>query len=36
VFGVPAGITALVVASLLTAPPSRASDGLVDYLRAPE
>jgi cation/acetate symporter len=36
VFGVPAGITALVVVSLLTAPPGRASDGLVDYLRAPE
>jgi cation/acetate symporter len=36
VFGVPAGITALVVVSLLTAAPDRASDGLVDYLRAPE
>ncbi|TFW33276.1 sodium:solute symporter family protein [Massilia horti] len=36
VFGVPAGIAVLVVASLLSAPPARASDALVDYLRAPE
>jgi cation/acetate symporter len=36
VFGVPAGIVVLIVASLLTAQPSRASDALVDYLRAPE
>jgi len=25
-----------VLVSLLTAPPSRASNGLVDYIRAPE
>jgi len=36
IFGVPAGIAAVVLVSLLTAPPSRASDGLVDYIRAPE
>ncbi len=36
IFGVPAGIAAVVLVSLLTAPPSRASNGLVDYIRAPE
>jgi cation/acetate symporter len=36
VFGVPAGIAAIVIASLLTAPPHRASGALVDYIRAPE
>jgi cation/acetate symporter len=36
VFGVPAGIVVLVVASLLTAPPDRRSMGLVDHIRAPE
>jgi cation/acetate symporter len=34
VFGVPAGIAVLVVASLLA--PARAANGVVDYLRAPE
>ena len=36
IFGVPAGIATVVLVSLLTAPPSRASNGLVDYIRAPE
>jgi cation/acetate symporter len=36
VFGVPAGALALVAASLLTAPPPRASGGLVEHIRAPE
>ena len=36
IFGVPAGIAAVVLVSLLTKPPGRASDGLVDYIRAPE
>nr|WP_307736159.1 VC_2705 family sodium/solute symporter [Massilia pinisoli] len=36
VFGVPAGALALVVASLLTAPPPRESGGLVAHIRAPE
>ncbi|MES2152132.1 MAG: sodium:solute symporter family protein [Pseudomonadota bacterium] len=36
IFGVPAGLLVLVVASLLTTPPSRLSDGLVDHIRAPE
>jgi cation/acetate symporter len=36
VFGVPAGIAALVVASLLSPAPGRAATGVVDYLRAPE
>lgn len=36
VFGVPAGMLGVVVASLLTAPPSRASEGMVDYIRTPE
>lgn len=36
VFGVPAGMLGVVVASLLTAPPSRGSEGMVDYIRAPE
>jgi cation/acetate symporter len=36
VFGVPAGIAALVAASLLSRPRGRAGDALVDYLRAPE
>lgn len=35
VFGVPAGLLAIVVVSLLT-PPGRASDAMVDYIRAPE
>jgi cation/acetate symporter len=36
VFGVPAGLAALVVVSLLTRPPGRLSAGLVDHVRAPE
>jgi cation/acetate symporter len=36
VFGVPAGLAAAVAGSLLTAPPHRASAGLVDYIRTPE
>jgi cation/acetate symporter len=36
IFGVPAGLLAVVVGSLLTAPPARGSDALVDYIRAPE
>jgi cation/acetate symporter len=36
VFGVPAGFAALVLASLLTAPPDGRSAGLVDHIRAPE
>ncbi|WP_137174648.1 sodium:solute symporter family protein [Massilia sp. HP4] len=36
VFGVPAGMMAVVAVSLLTAPPSRGSEGMVDYIRAPE
>jgi cation/acetate symporter len=36
VFGVPAGALALVVFSLLTAPPPRESGGLVEHIRAPE
>ncbi|MEX5745252.1 sodium:solute symporter family protein [Massilia sp. X63] len=36
VFGVPAGLLATVIGSLLSAPPSRASLGMVDYIRAPE
>jgi cation/acetate symporter len=36
VFGVPAGIAVLVVASLLSPAPGRATAGVVDYLRAPE
>jgi cation/acetate symporter len=36
VFGVPAGLLATVLGSLLSAPPSRASLGMVDYIRAPE
>jgi cation/acetate symporter len=36
VFGVPAALAAIVVVSLLTAPPERSSAALVDYIRAPE
>lgn len=36
VFGVPAGLLGVVTVSLLTAPPSRGSEGMVDYIRAPE
>jgi cation/acetate symporter len=36
VFGVPAGLAALVIGSLLTAPPPRESTGLVEHIRAPE
>ncbi|CAN7183091.1 sodium:solute symporter family protein [Massilia sp. LjRoot122] len=36
VFGVPAGLLATVAGSLLSAPPSRASLGMADYIRAPE
>ena len=36
VFGVPAGLLATVAGSLLSAPPSHASLGMVDYIRAPE
>ncbi len=36
VFGVPAGIAALVLVSLLTAAPSRRTEGLLDHVRSPE
>nr|WP_269143417.1 sodium:solute symporter family protein [Massilia phyllostachyos] len=36
VFGVPAGLLATVAGSLLSAPPSRTSEGMADYIRAPE
>jgi len=36
VFGVPAGLAVLVIASLLSPPPSTASMGLVEHIRAPE
>lgn len=36
VFGVPAGLFTVVVVSLFTPRPSRASAGMVDYIRAPE
>ena len=36
VFGVPGGLLATVLGSLLSAPPSRTSIGMVDYIRAPE
>ncbi|MCC2973357.1 sodium:solute symporter family protein [Massilia sp. IC2-476] len=36
VFGVPAGLLATVLGSLASAPPSRASLGMADYIRAPE
>jgi len=36
VFGVPAGMLTVIVVSLLTAPPPRTSDAMVDYIRAPE
>ncbi|OON60444.1 cation acetate symporter [Massilia sp. KIM] len=36
VFGVPAGLLTIVAVSLATAPPSRSSEGMVDYIRAPE
>jgi cation/acetate symporter len=36
IFGVPAGIAALVVASLLTRAPDHAAQGLLDHIRAPE
>nr|WP_187364190.1 sodium:solute symporter family protein [Massilia genomosp. 1] len=36
VFGVPAGLLVLVVASLLTRAPDARAHGLVDYVRAPE
>jgi cation/acetate symporter len=36
VFGVPAGIVALVVVSLLTRAPDQAARGLLDHIRAPE
>jgi cation/acetate symporter len=36
VFGVPAGLLATVLGSLASSPPSRASLGMVDYIRAPE
>lgn len=36
VFGVPAGLFTVVLVSLLTPRPSRASAGMVDYIRAPE
>ena len=35
VFGVPAGMAALIVVSLLTPPPDGRAQALVDYLRAP-
>lgn len=36
IFGVPAGMAAIVVASLLSTAPARSSDALVDHIRAPE
>ncbi|RJG15228.1 VC_2705 family sodium/solute symporter [Massilia cavernae] len=36
IFGVPAGIAVMIVVSLLTAPPGRRSDALVDHIRSPE
>lgn len=36
VFGVPAGMLTIVAVSLLTPRPSRNSEGMVDYIRAPE
>jgi len=36
VFGVPAGMLTVVAVSLLTPRPSRSSEGMVDYIRAPE
>jgi len=36
VFGGPAGLLATVLGSLLSAPPSQTSQGMVDYIRAPE
>ena len=36
VFGVPAGLLATVLGSLASAPPSRTSLGMADYIRAPE
>jgi len=36
VFGVPAGMAVLAIVSLLTPPPSGASLGLVEHIRAPE
>lgn len=36
VFGVPAGLLTIIVVSLLSPPPSRGSEGMVDYIRAPE
>jgi cation/acetate symporter len=36
VFGVPAGLAVLVAVSLATPPPSNASRGLVEHIRAPE
>ncbi len=36
VFGVPAGLLATIAGSLLSAPPSQASMGMADYIRAPE
>jgi len=36
VFGVPAGLATIVLVSLLTPAPSRGSEGMVDYIRAPE
>ncbi|WP_312512935.1 sodium:solute symporter family protein [Massilia sp.] len=36
VFGVPAGLLTVVVVSLLSAPPPRTGDAMVDYIRAPE
>jgi cation/acetate symporter len=36
IFGVPAGVLAIIVVSLLTPPPGRQTEALVDYIRAPE
>ena len=36
IFGVPAGVAVLALASLLTAPPSPQNRGLVDHIRSPE
>jgi cation/acetate symporter len=36
IFGVPAGMLAILVVSLLTPAPGRQTEALVDYIRAPE
>ncbi|MYM33788.1 cation acetate symporter [Duganella sp. FT94W] len=36
IFGVPTGLLTIVVVSLLTPPPGKSTEALVDYIRAPE